>query len=244
MLPKSIKGIEPDVFYHLAWDGAYGKKAAQLDLQLSNISWASDAVEAASGSGCKRFVFGASVMQYALTQLRDLEPTPRGVYYSAKQTASVFSRFIAHTLGIDFLEATITNVYGPGTNQGLIHETIAGIINEQKLRFSKGEQLYDFIYIDDAAEEIRLLGESGKAFASYYIGSAEQRTLRDYISTIFAVCKAKHAPHFGSLQSSGGIDMGSFEINRLSNETGYIPRVPFEDGILRTYDWLYDVEGR
>lgn len=83
------------------------------------------------------------------------------------------ARAIAGSLGIDYIRAVISNIYGAGEKSPrLINTTIRKLLNGEHCAFSAGEQLYDFIYVTDAAKMFAALGDSGKSNKTYYIGDS------------------------------------------------------------------------
>ncbi len=66
----------------------------------------------------------------------------------------------------------ISNAYGPfEVNLRFINATLRKMLNGAKCNFTAGEQMYDFIYIIDAAKAFIAIGEKGISNKTYYIGS-------------------------------------------------------------------------
>ena len=83
---------------------------------------------------------------------------------------------MAHALagqyGISYMAGLVTNVYGPGeTSQRLINSSVRKLLAEKPTEFTSGNQMYDFIYISDAARYFHAIGEKGRKGGTYYIGS-------------------------------------------------------------------------
>ena len=65
---------------------------------------------------------------------------------------------------------------------------IANIVNSlhhRPLEFSKGEQIWDFVYMDDIANALYLIAKKGKNHAIYPIGSGKARPLKEYYKIMF-----------------------------------------------------------
>lgn len=79
----------------------------------------------------------------------------------------------------------IGSVYGPGRNDNnILTYTIKALLNNEKTKFSKLEQMWDYIYIDDLIDALYLVGNYGKPGAVYPVGSGIAIPLREYIEKI------------------------------------------------------------
>ena len=115
-LAKVIPDRDADVFYHFAWVGSAGPLRGDADVQMNNVKYTCDTVKACSELGCKRFVFASSIMEYEIEAVMASETTPgiNTLYCSAKVSADYMARTLAGSLGIDYIRAVISNIYGPG----------------------------------------------------------------------------------------------------------------------------------
>lgn len=238
-----------DVFYHFAWTGSSGPLRGDYKVQLNNIFNTCDAIRVAKKLGCKKFVFAESIMEYEINKAINLEENVsiNTLYSTAKLAAKYMSKTLSQREGIDYVGALISNVYGPGEkSERLINTTLRQLKENKHCSFSSGEQLYDFIYIDDAAEILRLIGESGKKNRTYYIGNSEQRKLKEYLIDLFEVVAEdeklnKSLLGFGELpQPTTVLNFNEFNTKIVQDEFNFIPKVMFKDGIRRTYISLFD----
>ena len=127
-LDDQIKDKDIDVFYHLAWNGTAGTLRSNSDVQLDNVKHTCDAVRACSRMQCQKFIFASSIMEYEIESLMQTERTPTvsTIYSTAKITADYMARTISGALGIKYVRALISNIYGPG-------ETSPRLINTQNI---------------------------------------------------------------------------------------------------------------
>jgi nucleoside-diphosphate-sugar epimerase len=232
-----------DVFYHLAWMGVSGDGRFDTSLQLLNIQSTLDAVEVAQKLGCKRFVGAGSIMEDESLFLSETvgKPMPMPYLYgAAKLSAHLLSKTKADDLRIEHVWAKITNAYGPGENSPrFINSTLRKIAKHEKLEFTAGTQNYDFIYIDDVAEAFRCMGEKGKNNSTYVIGSGKAQALRSYVESLHKSTGADQTLVFGDIPYRGvNLDLSRFDTNNLYEETGFVPKISFEEGIKRTYAWI------
>lgn len=241
-LAELIKDRNIDVFYHLAWIGTAGLLRADIDVQLNNVRYTCDTVKACADIGCKRFVFASSIMEYEVSATMDKEDTPNinTLYCSAKVAANYMARTVAGSVGVDYIRAVISNIYGPGeTSPRLINTSIRKLLNGEHCAFSAGEQMYDFIYLDDAVKEFVAIGEKGKANKTYYIGSQNPRPLKEFLCELRDVVAPDVEIGLGEFPFNGvSLSYEEFDIYAVENDTGFVPNVSFADGIKNTMGWI------
>lgn len=245
-LPKTIRDRDFDVFYHFAWEGTSGEKREDYEVQIKNIKATCEAVKVAKELDCKKFVNAGSLMEYeSIKCMKVSEKQPAGnyLYRSAKLAAHYMAKAEAGKLDIPFINMIISNVYGRGEwSERFINMTLRKIIMGDKISFTSGTQLYDFIHIKDAVEAFYLIGEYGQAYKDYYIGSNDVRSLRKYIEELFECLPVEIEPEFGEIPYDG-ISLSYEEFNRenLKKDTGFQCKVSFQEGILDTYRWLEEI---
>lgn len=236
----SDRGYE--CFFHFAWNGSAGALRGNYHEQLRNVEYSCDAVKAAKMLGCRRFVFAASIMEYEVSNMVDenRKLNINTLYSTSKLAAEYMLRAVANASGIEYVGGIISNIYGPGEfSPRLVNTTIRKLQNGEHCSFSPGEQMYDFIFIDDAAEAFCILGESARENFSYYIGSANPRPLKEFLNIIKDVVSPEAQIGLGEIPFGGAqLYYTEFDINALNKDTGFVAKVHFADGIQRTAMWL------
>ena len=123
-----------------------------------------------------------------------------------------------------------------------MNTTIRKLQNGDYCTFSPGEQLYDFIYVNDAARAFYELGENALPGRSYYVGSGEIRQLRYYLETIRDVVAPGTEIGLGAIPFDGvSLTYKELDTDALRKDTGFVPAVGFEEGIRRTDLWIREV---
>lgn len=233
---------EVDFFFHFAWDGTSGELRANEKVQIKNIEYSCNAIRVAKKIGCKRFIMPSSIMEYEVEQLtyQTVNVSKNHIYSSAKRAANMMCRLIANNVGIDYIVGLISNIYGVGEKSlRLINYSIRKFLNHELVKFSPGNQKYDFIYITDAAKIFVLIAEKGKNNNTYYIGNAEIKTLKDYLIELGKTINATNFIEIGGLPSIGnGIDYSLIDTYKVKKELGYENKVKFSQGIVATYNWI------
>lgn len=245
-LPAKLLDRDMDVFYHLAWDGTSGELRGNSLIQTENIRYACDAVRVCAELGCKRFVFAASIMEYEICKNMETETAQsiNTLYCTAKLAADYMARAVADNLQIDYIRAVISNIYGPReVSARLINTSIRKLLWGEHCAFSPGEQMYDFIYITDAAKAFAAIGERGIADRTYYIGSVNPRPLREFLLEMKEQTAPEQEIGLGELPFLGvSLSYDEFDIRAVKRDTGFEPQISFAEGIRRTVEWIKEQE--
>ena len=232
-----------DVFYHFSWDGTYGATRQNIPLQLDNIKATIDAVELAKALNCKVFVGAGSQSEFGHIDgvLHPFMPcNPDNGYGIAKLAAGQLSRILCQQYGIRHEWCRIISLYGPYDGEHtLIMSTILKLLRKEELNFTKGDQVWDYIYNKDAARAFRLVAEKGKDGSIYCFGSGKTRFLRDYITAMRDVIDEEAVLNFGAIDYYPNQVMHlEPDISNLKEDTGFSPVYSFESGIKETIDWV------
>lgn len=241
-LPELLPTSCYDLFYHFAWEGSAGNSRANTALQLNNAQWTVEALRSAKELGCHDFVCAGSIMEHevmAAAYTQGNRPGLGYIYGTGKLTAHAMCMSIAATIGINLLWAEITNAYGVGERSSrMVNSTIKKCINGETPQFTSGTQNYDFVYIDDVARAFRLIGERGKPFHEYLIGSSTAKPLKEFLLEM----KESIAPEldfiFGKIPFTGvNLPLTKFDCSKTEQDTGFRATVSFGEGCKRTCDW-------
>jgi nucleoside-diphosphate-sugar epimerase len=244
-LADVITERDADVLFHLAWAGSAGPLRGDIDVQLKNIQYTCDTVKACADLNCKKFVFAASIMEYEIETLMTSDDAPgiNTLYCSAKVAADYMTRTLAGALGISYIRAVISNIYGPGeVSPRLINTSLRKLLSGEHCAFSPGEQIYDFIYITDAAKAFVALGRNGIANRTYYIGSQSPKPLKEFLCEMRDQVNPSLEIGLGEIPFNGiSLTYKEFDIFAVKNDTGFIPEVSFDEGITSTINWIKEL---
>lgn len=232
-----------DVFFHMAWTGVSGPQSRDASIQMRNIDGAVRAVEAAKNLKCKRFLGAGSIHEIECMKEMELSEAVSNYmnfYKTSKLAAHYYCKLKAAQYGIDFLWPRLTNTYGAGERSGrLISSVIQQLLGGKSPALTDGAQLYNFVYITDAATAYRLIAENGNAFQEYVLGSNEVRSLRDYLMKVREIVNPHVELGFGKHPFRGIYLTEEMLISKgLFEDIGFRPAVTFEEGIKMTSDWL------
>lgn len=235
-----------DAFFHLAWMGTIGPQRDDMHLQNRNVSYALDAVELAKRCGCQVFLGAGSQAEYGRVECKlkaDTPVNPEMGYGIAKLCAGQMTRLLCKQLGIRHVWTRILSIYGPyDGDTTMITSGIKKMLRGEIPSFSKGEQLWDYLYSGDAANALYLVAKYGKDGAIYPIGSGKTRPLKEYIldmkKAVENVIGKSIQVGIGELSyQQNQVMYLCADISKLSSDTGFTPKVSFEEGIANTVEW-------
>ena len=104
--------------------------------------------------------------------------------------------------------------------------------------YTKGEQMWDYIYSKDVAKAFYLMGENGKNNSIYCIASGKSKPLYTYIEDIKNNINNNINLKLGSIPYSTKQVMSLYaDISNLNKDTGFNPEYEFKDGIKETIKW-------
>jgi len=233
-----------DVFFHFGWDGTYGDSRNDMYLQNKNVQYTIDAVHLAEKLGCTTFLGTGSQAEYGRVAdgvkiSPSLPAFPENGYGIAKLCAGQMSRIECKKLGIKHIWVRILSTYGPFDGpQTMVMSGIIKMLNGERPQYTKGEQMWDYLYCDDAANAFYCAAEKGVDGSIYCIGSGEVRPLREYITIIRDTVKPDQEIGFGEVPYFDKQVMYlCADIENLTKDTGFKPQISFEEGIKKTVEW-------
>jgi CDP-paratose synthetase len=124
----------------------YGREGHVADVMQSNMAMPIRLMEAAVRAGCRTWVEGGS---YYVTAPG---PGPLPAYVLSKRQARSWAAILAEQYGADVRIAELQHMYGPGDRPDKFVPTLlAGCVRGERIPLSLGEQVRDFIHVQDAA---------------------------------------------------------------------------------------------
>ncbi len=232
-----------DAFFHLAWGGTTGEGRSDTELQLQNVKATIQAARAAEKLGCKVFIGAGSQAEYGRVNgvlKPDTSCFPETGYGMAKLCAGQMSRLECEKRGIDHIWVRILSVYGPHDGpMTMITRTIQTLLRGERPKLTAGEQRWDYLYTEDAAEALYRAALYGRNRAIYPLGSGQAYPLRRYVETLRDAIDPSLELGFGELPYGHRQVMRlQADIDALRHDTGFEPKVPFEVGIRETIEWI------
>jgi len=173
---------------------------------------------------------------------------PSSPYSSSKASSDHLVRAWNRTYGFPVVITNCSNNYGPYQfPEKLIPLVTLNALEGKPLPvYGKGNQVRDWLYVDDHARALRLVLETGKDGETYNIGGHNEKTNLDVVKTICAlldklVPDSQYAPHeklITYVADRPGHDMRyAIDASKIDKDLGWKPDETFETGIEETIQW-------
>ncbi len=187
--------------------------------------------------------------------------SPRSPYSAAKTGADLFTLAYSHTFGMPVNITRCSNNYGPGQfPEKLIPLMIKNILEGRKLPvYGKGENVRDWLYVDDHAKAIDLVLHKGREGEIYNIGGFNEEQNISIVRQVIAITRRmlEENPAYRSqlrhpiegvsedlisyVTDRPGHDMRyAIDPSKIATELGWYPETPFSQGIEKTVKWYLD----
>jgi len=178
---------------------------------------------------------------------------PSSPYSASKASSDHLVRAWHETYGLPVVLSNCSNNYGPfHFPEKLIPLVILNALDERELPvYGKGENVRDWLYVDDHAAALQLVATEGVPGESYNIGGNAERRNIDVVSSICAILDRKR-PRAGGAPYADLIRMVTdrpghdhryaIDAGKIRRELGWTPSQTFETGLEATIDWYLDNE--
>lgn len=241
-----ISEIAYEVFYHFGWAGTSKAERNDVDEQNKNIKCTLDAVRLAKKMGCHTFIGAGSQAEYGRVSgiISPATPVnPDSPYGIAKYAAGKLSRILCKEIGLKHAWARVFSVYGINDNNNtMIMYGIRELLKGQRPSFTKCEQMWDYLYSEDAGRAFYLIGERGKDESVYCIGSGIANPLFEYVNIIRDCIDKDLALGIGDYPYAPNQVMSlCADTTSLKKDTGFEPQYSFKEGIKRTISWMKEI---
>ena len=171
---------------------------------------------------------------------------PNSPYSASKASSDHLVRAWHHTYGLPVVTTNCSNNYGPyHFPEKLIPLMILNACNGKPLPiYGKGDNIRDWLYVDDHARALRTVLENGRLGETYNIGGWNEKTNLEVVDAICAILdelRPQGAPHSGLktyVQDRPGHDKRyAIDAGKIERELGWKPQETFETGLRKTVEW-------
>ena len=262
-----FSSFEPDAVMHLAAETHVDKSIEHpLEFADTNIIGTVNMLEAAYNYWAmkEKFdkfkfhhvstdeVFGSLPKEANIKFVEDTPYDPRSPYSASKASSDHFVRAWSETYSLPTLITNCSNNYGSfQLPEKLIPLTIINALMEKPLPiYGNGDNIRDWLCVDDHAEALLLVLDIGKVGRSYNIGGESERTNLQVVNTICDILdrllekkSGTYADLIEFVEDRPGHDKRyAIDNSRIRNELGWRPRVSFEEGLKMTVQWYIQNE--
>lgn len=170
---------------------------------------------------------------------------PISPYAISKLAVEKYLKYYKIKHGLDYLALRYSNPYGPGQNivgsQGIIPIFLNLIKNKKPVTvFGDGSNIRDYIYIDDLINITNLIFKKNTKFSTYNIGYGKGSDINKVIQIIEDIVGKKLLVS-REIERLTDVKKIVLDIERVSEETGYVPRISLESGIQKTWEKLKNI---
>ena len=163
-------------------------------------------------------------------------------YSASKASADLLVMAYYRTFKIPATISRCSNNYGPyHFPEKLIPLMIANALNDKPLPvYGKGENVRDWLYVEDHCKAIDLIVRKGRVGEVYNIGGHNERTNLEVVKTVLREL-GKSEDLITYVTDRPGHDMRyAIDPTKIHRELGWLPETKFDDGIKKTIQWYLD----
>lgn len=164
---------------------------------------------------------------------------PHSPYSVSKASADMLGRAYYRTYGLPVITIRPSNNYGPWQYpEKLIPVVILKALNNEKIPvYGKGENIREWLYVEDCMDAVFKIIEKGKAGEIYNVGSGQERKNIEVVRSVLSMMN-KPQSLIEFIKDRPGHDFRySLNVNKIKNEIGWEAKTGFEEGIKRTVSW-------
>ncbi|MBL4762770.1 MAG: GDP-mannose 4,6-dehydratase, partial [Gammaproteobacteria bacterium] len=175
---------------------------------------------------------------------------PNSTYSASKASSDHLVRAWHETYGLPVVITNCSNNYGPYQfPEKLIPLVILNALSGLPLPiYGKGDQIRDWLYVDDHARALCLVMEQGALGETYNIGGHNEKTNLDVVKTLCRLLDEKVEQHPAGVKQfadlityvadrPGHDQRYAIDANKIQQELGWTPSETFDTGLAKTIDW-------
>ncbi|MFC0284442.1 dTDP-glucose 4,6-dehydratase [Camelimonas abortus] len=262
-MQAAIREFRPDVIMHLAAESHVDRSIdGPAEFLSTNVTGTFTLLQAAldywrslDGAGRATFRFHHISTDEVFGSLgdegyfrEDSPYQPNSPYSASKAASDHFVRAWHHTYGLPVVITNCSNNYGPyHFPEKLIPLMIINALEGKPLPvYGKGENVRDWLYVDDHADALVQVATRGRNGESYNIGGWNERRNIDVVRAICALLdelspETAHGGHERLItwvaDRPGHDHRYAIDASKIERELGWKPKETFESGLRRTVEW-------
>jgi UDP-glucose 4-epimerase len=206
----------------------------------TNVQGTVRMLECARSAGCSKFVYAASSSCYGLAAVPTTEDHPISPQYPYALSKNLGEQAAMHWHQVYKLPVNsirIFNAYGPRSRTSGVYGAVFGVFLRQKLAgrpftvVGDGTQTRDFIYATDVAEAFWAAAVTERTGRIYNVGAGKPQSVNRLVELLGG--PKVHIPW-----RPGEPRCTWADITRITAETGWVPRVSFEEGVAHVLEHI------
>ncbi len=250
-LKKAAEGCE--LIYHLAAQSLvpFSMERPEIDMDI-NVKGTLNVLMVAKDFMTGVVFTSSSTVYGNVTKIptpEDEPLMPHSFYGLSKMAAEHYCRIYSEQFGVPTVILRLFNIYGPGNNKGLMIDLYRKLLRDQKKLevLGSGNQLKDYLYIDDTVEALLVTPERAKCVGeAYNIGLGESYTVLQIAEMMLKMLGLKDVDVVtkGGKAWLGDVELTRPDVSKAERELGWKAKVGIKEGLERTMIWFEDKLGR
>ena len=246
MIDEIFNKHKPEYVFHLAAESHVDNSIQNcLPFINTNITGTVNLMNASLESGVKKFMHISTDEVYGALGKEDLPFTeetpydPQNPYSASKAASDHFVQAYVNTYNLPAVITNCSNNFGPRqSNDKLIPKTICNLLQGRKVPvYGKGEQIRDWLYVQDHCEALIEVWKNGKVGEKYNIGGGTELNNLTIVSKIIELMN-KDQSNIEFVQDRPGHDFRySIDCQKIERELGWKSRFDFNEALLETIKW-------
>ncbi|RUA33970.1 MAG: hypothetical protein DSY77_07540 [Bacteroidetes bacterium] len=242
--PSSVESIqELDYIFHLAAVVSVPKSFEMPFLtHRTNESGFINMLELARRLKVKKLCYASSSAVYGEQTQMPIKETatlnPQSPYGLSKLLNEQYAKAFQEWEYIESIGFRFFNVFGPGQRADSPYSGVISIFMDRMQKgdpiqiFGDGEQIRDFVYVEDVVQALLLGAKSEKKFGLFNVGSGQTTSLNELFEVLRNLTHYSQEPTYQEARK-GDIKKSSADIGLIKEELGYEPRFKLKEGLVK-----------
>jgi UDP-glucose 4-epimerase len=249
VLHDALRGV--DYVFHLAAEKHNQSIDNPDDVINRNINGTFRLYQAAAANGVKKIIFSSSLYAYGrmiAPELKETDvPVPATVYGISKLAGEHFLAYLRKEYGVAYNVLRIFFTYGPQQFSGTGYKSVVVKNFERILRdenpviIGDGEQVLDYLYIDDVITAVVNAMESDYYGEIFNVGSSVPTSINALTDVMLKVSGKTLAKTYAPPDTTKNTYRVA-DISKIKKMLNFHPSVSLEDGLRDTYRWIREKE--
>jgi dTDP-glucose 4,6-dehydratase len=251
LVDSLLKEEKPDAIVHFAAESHVDRSILSPEPVIeTNFRGSFTMLESARGNGIQRFVHISTDEVYGSLEApaeatEEFPLNPSSPYSASKAGSDLLARSYFVTYKLPVVITRASNNYGPFQfPEKLIPLMISNAFDDRPLPvYGDGQQVRDWLYVDDHCRGIMAVLEKGREGEIYNIGGNRSLPNLDVVHQVLALTGAPESLIRYVTDRPGHDRRYALSSEKLMRETGWSPAMNFEAGLARTIDWYRQNSG-
>jgi dTDP-glucose 4,6-dehydratase len=245
VLDEVLPGV--DTVVHFAAESHVDRSVRDSGIFVeTNVLGTQRLLDASLRAGVDRFVHVStdevygSIAEGSWNEEQPLEPN--SPYSASKAGSDLLARSYFRTHGMNLSITRCSNNYGPyHFPEKVIPLFVTNLIDDRHVPlYGEGNNIRDWLHVDDHTRGIALVVTGGRAGETYNIGGGTELTNKE-LTQLLLDATGKDWSYVDRVEDRKGHDLRySVDISKIRSELGYEPLVPFEQGLAEVVQWYRD----